>query len=56
VLEGGEVVERGTHSELMARNGLYRQIYESQLSASPRPGEDSTTQHGSDMQGGVNKS
>ncbi len=56
VLEDGEVVERGTHSELMARNGLYRQIYESQLSATQAPGEDSGTQHSSDMQGGVNKS
>jgi ATP-binding cassette subfamily B protein len=56
VLEDGEVVERGTHSELIARNGLYRQIYESQLSAAQAPGEDSGTQHSSDMQGGVNKS
>lgn len=56
MLEDGEVVERGTHSELMARNGLYRQIYESQLSATQAPGEDSDTQHRSDMQGGVNKS
>jgi ATP-binding cassette subfamily B protein len=56
VLEGGEVVERGTHSELMARNGLYRQIYESQLSASRKPGDDSDAQHGSDMQGGVDRS
>jgi ABC-type multidrug transport system fused ATPase/permease subunit len=56
VLENGEVVERGTHSELMARNGLYRQIYESQLSAAQAPGEDSVTQHSSDMQGGINKS
>jgi ABC-type multidrug transport system fused ATPase/permease subunit len=56
VLEDGEVVERGTHSELMARNGLYRQIYESQLATTQAPGEDSGTQHSSDMQGGVNKS
>ena len=33
VLEEGQIVERGRHSELMARNGLYRQIYQSQLSA-----------------------
>ncbi len=33
VLKDGEIVERGKHSDLMARNGLYRQIYESQLSA-----------------------
>jgi ATP-binding cassette, subfamily B, multidrug efflux pump len=56
VLENGEVVERGTHSDLMARNGLYRQIYESQLSAAQAAGDDSVTQPSSDMQGGINKS
>ncbi len=55
VLEDGEVVERGTHSELMARNGLYRQIYESQISTPKTPGEDSDTQHSSDTQGGANR-
>ncbi len=55
VLEDGEVVERGTHSELMARNGLYRQIYESQISTTQVPGEDSDTQHSSDTQGGANR-
>ncbi len=52
VLEDGEVLERGTHSELMARNGLYRQIYESQLSAARAPEEGCGTQDRSDMQGG----
>lgn len=56
VLENGEVVERGTHSELMATNGLYREIYESQLSTAQKPGEDWGIQHSSDMQGGINKS
>jgi ABC-type multidrug transport system fused ATPase/permease subunit len=32
VLKDGRIVEQGRHSELMARNGLYRQIYRSQLS------------------------
>ncbi len=31
VLEEGEVVERGTHQELLALNGHYREIYELQL-------------------------
>jgi ABC-type multidrug transport system fused ATPase/permease subunit len=34
VLENGQIVEQGTHNELMAKNGRYRQIYLSQLSAS----------------------
>ncbi len=33
VLEDGEVVERGTHSELISKDGHYREIYESQLTA-----------------------
>ncbi len=33
VLKEGEIVEQGRHNELMARNGLYKQIYELQLSA-----------------------
>jgi ATP-binding cassette subfamily B protein len=31
VLQDGEVVERGTHHDLMAQRGLYRDIYELQL-------------------------
>jgi ATP-binding cassette subfamily B protein len=31
VLQHGEIVERGTHQELMARHGMYRDIYELQL-------------------------
>jgi ATP-binding cassette subfamily B protein len=31
VMDGGRIVERGTHSQLLAVNGLYRQIYELQL-------------------------
>ena len=31
VMEGGRIVERGTHDELMALNGLYREIYRIQL-------------------------
>lgn len=34
VLENGQIVERGTHNELMAKSSRYRQIYLSQLSAS----------------------
>ena len=31
VLQDGDIVERGTHRELMARRGIYRDIYELQL-------------------------
>ena len=31
VLKDGEIAERGTHRELLARDGLYREIYELQL-------------------------
>jgi subfamily B ATP-binding cassette protein MsbA len=30
VLEGGEIIERGTHAELLARGGRYRQLYDKQ--------------------------
>ena len=31
VLEGGKIVEQGTHDSLMAQNGTYRKLYESQF-------------------------
>jgi ATP-binding cassette subfamily B protein len=31
VLDDGEIVERGTHDELLKHDGLYRQIYDLQL-------------------------
>jgi subfamily B ATP-binding cassette protein MsbA len=46
VLEHGEIVERGTHDELLARGGRYRQLYDKQyrfeLNRFINPGEDFT--------------
>lgn len=36
VLDNGEIVEEGTHKELLARNGVYRRLYETQISGSQR--------------------
>ncbi len=41
MLKDGQIVERGKHSDLMAKNGLYQQIYQSQLSAVQGSGENS---------------
>ncbi|MGE3579717.1 MAG: ABC transporter ATP-binding protein [Vicinamibacterales bacterium] len=46
VLEAGEIVERGTHDELLAMNGRYRQLYDKQyrfeMDRFINPGEDFT--------------
>jgi subfamily B ATP-binding cassette protein MsbA len=46
VLEGGEIVERGSHAELLAAGGRYRQLYDKQYAFETdrfiNPGEDFT--------------
>jgi len=46
VLEGGEIVERGTHEALLEANGRYRQLYDKQYNFERdrfiNPGEDFT--------------
>jgi subfamily B ATP-binding cassette protein MsbA len=46
VLEAGEVVERGTHGDLLALDGRYRQLYDKQYRFETNrfinPGEDFT--------------
>jgi hypothetical protein len=47
VIEHGEIVERGTHAELMALAGRYRTLYDKQYKLEAdrfiNPGEDFTT-------------
>ena len=46
VVEGGQIVERGTHTELLAKQGRYRQLYDKQYHFEAdrfiNPGEDFT--------------
>ena len=46
VLEGGRIVERGSHGELLARDGRYKQLYDKQYKLETNrfinPGEDFT--------------
>jgi subfamily B ATP-binding cassette protein MsbA len=48
VMEGGEIVERGTHDTLLAANGRYRQLYDKQYKLETNrfinPGEDWTAE------------
>jgi subfamily B ATP-binding cassette protein MsbA len=45
-LEAGEIVERGTHEELLAKGGRYKQLYDKQYNFERNqfinPGEDFT--------------
>ncbi|MEO5590763.1 MAG: ABC transporter ATP-binding protein [Gemmatimonadaceae bacterium] len=55
VLEGGRIVESGTHSELITLNGRYRQLYDKQYGIERdrfiNPGEDFTPDVPSPMEG-----
>ncbi|HEV7396975.1 MAG TPA: hypothetical protein VGN86_10730, partial [Pyrinomonadaceae bacterium] len=37
VLEDGKIVQQGTHKELLARGGLYSDLYEIQFRSEERP-------------------
>jgi ABC-type multidrug transport system fused ATPase/permease subunit len=53
VLENGEIIERGSHRQLLALGGRYRQLYERQYGAEKdefiNPGEDFLTVAGKDV-------
>ncbi len=53
VVEAGEIAERGTHEELIAMNGRYRQLYDKQYRFEQNlfvnPGEDYRSPAGDDM-------
>jgi subfamily B ATP-binding cassette protein MsbA len=56
VLEGGEIVERGKHRDLLARAGRYKQLYDKQyqleLDQFINPGEDFTPEPAAVVAGG----
>jgi ATP-binding cassette, subfamily B, bacterial len=45
VMDHGEIVERGTHAELLGANGLYRTLYEAQLAEEGRDAETNDAVH-----------
>jgi len=42
VIEGGEIVQLGSHKDLLASNGVYRRLYSLQLDGQPGPLSDSS--------------
>jgi ABC-type multidrug transport system fused ATPase/permease subunit len=53
VVEGGEILERGSHEELIAANGRYKQLYDKQYRFEQNlfvnPGEDFTSRADNDL-------
>lgn len=44
VLQDGEIAEQGTHDDLIARNGLYKDVYEEQLLIHQETADDTSTE------------
>jgi ATP-binding cassette subfamily B protein len=42
VIDGGRIVEQGTHADLLARGGLYAELYHTQFADQEVPGESET--------------
>lgn len=39
VIQQGQIVEHGTHAELIAKQGVYANLYDLQLGVLPRPNQ-----------------
>jgi ATP-binding cassette subfamily B protein len=44
VVKDGQIVERGQHKELVSRDGVYRELYETQFSKALLPGEEGVSE------------
>jgi ATP-binding cassette, subfamily B, bacterial len=53
VLEGGRMVERGTHDELLRARGLYHQLYTTQVGGEPSPAPELAVPVGAGSSGGI---